>query len=216
MSLQEDRSHLEIARAKFEEAASELNALVGPNGVGGAAGGQTSSPLPKHVHYKIFRDYIEHEDALIDKRLLWNINIQGFLFATFGFSVQKLAEVQAKQGSELTGAKSLYVLIFVLPLFGASISYFAWEGVKAAQKAIENLANEWNDEAIKQHQGDNTRLPGITGGGVKPKHGSDDVHAQGFKPPQRFPIIFMVTWMVLFLAYSGFWLLYYFKPGTKW
>jgi hypothetical protein len=33
-------------------------------------------------HYKLFRDYIEHEDGLVNQRLLWNINIQGFLFAT--------------------------------------------------------------------------------------------------------------------------------------
>src|ERR1051325_2213045 len=111
MSLPEDRTHLEQVRAKLEEAASELNALLGIQGANGGspAGGDPCSGLPIHVHYKIFRDYIEHEDGLIDKRLLWNINIQGFLFATYGFSVQKLAEVQAvSRHVEEVGAKTLY------------------------------------------------------------------------------------------------------------
>jgi hypothetical protein len=36
------------------------------------------------------------EDELLNHRITWNLAIQGFLFATYGFSIQKLAEVQSK------------------------------------------------------------------------------------------------------------------------
>ncbi len=131
----------------------------------------SSSKLSYHQHYKIFRDYIEHEDGLIDKRLLWNINIQGFLFATYGFSVQKLAEVQGHRLAELSGAKALYWLIFLLPLLGIGISVYSLKGVDAAQNAIRKLKDDW-EAAEKQHTEGEPRilyelpkLPGIIGGG---------------------------------------------------
>jgi hypothetical protein len=43
--------------------------------------------------YVLYRDYIKHEDELINARISWMINIQSFLIATFGFSYQKKFEV---------------------------------------------------------------------------------------------------------------------------
>jgi hypothetical protein len=164
------------------------------------------SNLPLHQHFKIFRDYIEHEDGLIDKRLLWNINIQGFLFATYGFSLQKLAEVEA--GSkwhgatpEMIGAKALYWLIFVLPFLGIFISVYSFKGVRAAQHAIRKLKADWGD-AKNQHMGNSLpALPGITGGGYESRPDKDDAHKAGFKAPLMFPLIFITVWFALLLTY---------------
>jgi hypothetical protein len=43
--------------------------------------------------YVLYRDYIKHEDELINARTSWMINIQSFLIATFGFSYQKKFEM---------------------------------------------------------------------------------------------------------------------------
>lgn len=43
--------------------------------------------------YVLYRDYIKHEDELINARSGWMINIQSFLIATFGFSYQKRFEI---------------------------------------------------------------------------------------------------------------------------
>jgi hypothetical protein len=216
MSLPEDRSHLEQVRAQLELAASELNALLGVGGVGdGPNAGQTAlSQLPLHVHYKIFRDYIEHEDGLIDKRLLWNINIQGFLFATYGFSVQKLAEVQAvAKHAEIVGAKTLYWLIFILPIFGAAISYYSLEGVLAAQDAISQLKNDWLEKAKKEHPYPQPSLPGIIGWGFEAAADHEDAHTKGFKAPRMFPQLFIAAWAALFMSFSVWWIIYFFKFG---
>jgi hypothetical protein len=43
--------------------------------------------------YKTFREYIRHEDALINNRMTWVFTIHGFLYATYGFTIQKKLEV---------------------------------------------------------------------------------------------------------------------------
>jgi hypothetical protein len=43
--------------------------------------------------YVLYRDYIKHEDNLINARISWMISIQSFLIATFGFSYQKKFEI---------------------------------------------------------------------------------------------------------------------------
>src|SRR5437763_1604980 len=46
--------------------------------------------------YRIFRSYIAHEDDLINQRQTWNLTIQGFLFAAYAFSLQKLVEAESR------------------------------------------------------------------------------------------------------------------------
>jgi hypothetical protein len=192
--------------------------------------------LSYEAHYKLFRDYIEHEDSLINERLLWIINIQGFLFATYGFSVQKLADVQAlPHAKELAGAKALYWLILILPILGVAISFYSLKGVKAAQNAIRQLTADWL-EARKQHTGHPPRilselpkLPVIIGGGYKgrasgdygghsrwavfPGHRLPDAHSEGFRAPIMFPVIFIVVWLLLLISFSGLWIYYLQKFG---
>jgi hypothetical protein len=154
----------------------------------------TEDQLSIHEHYKLFRDYIEHEDGLINKRLLWNINIQGFLFATYGFSLQKLAEIKIPQdGPAIIGVTALQWLICVLPILGIAISVFSFMGVIAAQNAIDQLKADWG-QAEKQHVL-KIILPGITGGG------HSKAHPLGFRAPKWFPGIFILTWLFLFVFY---------------
>jgi hypothetical protein len=39
--------------------------------------------------YEVFRGYIKHEDGLIDNRVTWLSQIHGFLYATYGLTLQK-------------------------------------------------------------------------------------------------------------------------------
>src|SRR5262249_24622108 len=53
------------------------------------------SEIERHLKlYSAFRDYVKHEDDLTNNRLNWNFTIQGFLFAAYSFSVQKIVEVR--------------------------------------------------------------------------------------------------------------------------
>lgn len=170
------------------------------------------SKLKIHEHFKIFRDYVEHEDGLINNRLTWNTTIQAFLFTVYGFSVQKLADIHAKPGTQDITEKALFWLTFVLPVFGGGISYLTYKGVMAAQRAIENLEQQW-DEIVKcEYPTENPGLlPKLIGGGsTKVAAFHDELHASelkrhhvvvnwGFTAPKRFPRFFEVAWALLFL-----------------
>jgi hypothetical protein len=161
-------------------------------------GDDASSKLPIQEHYKLFRDYVEHEDSLIDHRLLWNINIQGFLFATYGFSVQKLAEVQIHSGAqEIIGAQALYWLIGVLPFFGIAVSVWSFLGVIAAQDAIASLTKQWEEiEGEYRKRGSTLALPKLIGGGDL------KAHKWGFLAPKSFPWVFVAAWALLLIHYG--------------
>src|ERR1700722_1658046 len=111
---------------------------------------------PEHDLYKTYRHYIEHEDSLINNRLSWNFAIQGFLFAAFSFSAQKMAEVNAKILSELkpssveveylvaiSGVGQLHLLLIVLALVGLFVSALVYVSVGAARIAIANIEDKW-------------------------------------------------------------------------
>jgi hypothetical protein len=188
--LGEDRGYLELL-------ASGIRALTGGDG-------SLAQPpaLPIHEHYKIYRAYVEHEDVLINNRQMWNITIQGFLFATYGFSVQKLTEILAVPrsggpGPDVSKLIALKWIIWVLPFFGAAISIVSWMGVNAARRAIDKLTIEWAGIEKPLHP----KLPSLTGGGA------DTTHKSGFLAPRWFPWFFVFAWLLLILGYRfGPWL----------
>ena len=49
----------------------------------------SEAKLPKLQYFKIFRAYRICEQNLLNHRVTWNLAVQGFLFATYGFSLQK-------------------------------------------------------------------------------------------------------------------------------
>ena len=48
----------------------------------------------------LFRDYIKHEDDLVNHRLTWLLTIHGFLYATCGFTLQARPEVAQRVASD--------------------------------------------------------------------------------------------------------------------
>jgi len=190
MSSKDVQQHLSEGISHLREATNELNAILGTDRAEATTG---LSTLPIQEHYKIFRDYVEHEDNLINNRLMWNITIQGFLFATYGFAVEKLVESPINENRLF----ALRGLIVVLPLFGIGISLVSFMGVVAAQSAIKNLVTQWNEI----HQTNGQQLPYLIGGGVPDgdKSGKEatQAHRRGFWAPLCFPWIFVAAWAAL-------------------
>jgi hypothetical protein len=120
MSLKDVQAHIEEGGEHLKSAATELNAIVGSGGAT-AVSTSSSSELPIHQHYKIFRDYVEHEDFLVNNRLLWNINIQGLLFAAYAIALQRIL---GGQGTDIA-EKLVKWLMGILPIFGIAISWLS-------------------------------------------------------------------------------------------
>ncbi len=167
-------------------------------------------------HFRLFREYANHEDKLINNRLLWNINIQGFLFVTYGYSVQKLTEVLTSPNLKTTTASALYFLVGMLPVFGILISFTSYKGVQAAQIAIRNLNEQWEEIVSTYYREEDLmvpRVPELIGGGCpavnKSGVGPPQAHDWGTKAPRRFLIIFGVAWSLLLVSYAIFIILHF-------
>jgi hypothetical protein len=106
----------------------------------------------KRELYGIFRDYTKHEDGLINLRLNWNFTIQGFLFAAYALSVQKIVEVRGQvikadiQLDKLDfalGIHELRFLMFVIAVLGFLVSGCVYLSVWAARLAANEIEDKW-------------------------------------------------------------------------
>jgi hypothetical protein len=204
MSLKDIQNALADEGSNLATIKDKIGSLIDGNGSGP---GSALSGISVREHFKIFRDYVEHEDNLINSRLMWNITIQGFLFATYGLSVQKLAEQQATGA----GVPALRWLILILPLFGIGISLVSIMGVIAARTAINSLVVQWK-EILDQAGSKEPGLPFLVGGGIPDgdKSGTEcsKAHRRGLRAPLWFPWIFVFAWAALFLQYLLHYLLH--------
>lgn len=113
-------------------------------------------PAREHLElYNLFRDYLKHEDDLINNRLNWNFTIQGFLFAAYSLSLHKIADIKlALLQNTIETSRLAYVHLFhtlfdlhllltALALAGINVSGFVYLSVRAARIAIHELESRW-------------------------------------------------------------------------
>ncbi len=106
--------------------------------------------------YTLFRDYVKHEDSLINWRLSWNFAIQGFLFAAYAVATQKIFEAnlslatQADQSIRTQTAQMINASVPSITRFvqllagtGISVTVLIFFGVNAATLAIAELDERW-------------------------------------------------------------------------
>lgn len=115
--------------------------------------------------FSIYRDYLKHEDDLINNRLSWNFTIQGFLFAAYSFALEKIADIRegllstaidtrrVQASNVLHSISDLQIFLLVLTVVGMGVSFFVYVSVRAARYAIQELEVRWrsidpdNDQA---------------------------------------------------------------------
>jgi len=101
--------------------------------------------------YKILRDYIVHEDSLVDRRTTWNILIQSLLLASLAAVFAKFIDaIPAEIRDNLVMIKQFPITkIVVAALLFIAFSGFLvnlatiW-GVSAAGKAIVQIEQKWD------------------------------------------------------------------------
>jgi hypothetical protein len=94
--------------------------------------------------YELFRSYVRHEDNLINNRLTWILTIHGFLYATYGFTLQKELEVIGALRSPAAPfiCYSLFqaqMFLLCIAVVGLSISFFGWRSIRAAKRAAVSV-----------------------------------------------------------------------------
>lgn len=140
------------------------------------------------ILYDIYRDYMKHEDDLLNQRSTWHLLIQGFLFATLGV----IGEWQVAQ----RGPDPLYTergfLVYVLAIVGVVIAYAAFVSIKAANDAIDSLEARWLLITGAYERQTKYLLPAIAGGG------NPDAKTRGKKPAMWIPVAILCAWVVIF------------------
>jgi hypothetical protein len=133
-------------------------------------------------HYKIFRSYVEHEDALINNRLTWTTAIQGFLFAIYSFMG---AGWNGNETQNVTQAVRQR-LVQDLPKLGIFAAIASYVGVLAAVLAIQTLDRDW--KVVLKTFPRKAPLPALVGGG------NEVAHWMGLFAPILYPIGIGVAW----------------------
>lgn len=164
-------------------------------------------PTKEHLQlYGAFRDYSKHEDDLTNNRLNWNFTIQGFLFFSWAYCLQKLIDLRIAANATKAVAKAvstpptdlqnairdLQLAMVVIGGVGLAVSLLVFLGACGAQIAILKIRSQYQPptEDSNTHE---THLPGLIGGG------SDLAHFLGVVGPLFIPIIFALAWLILLL-----------------
>ena len=188
------QTHLDEERAHLESVAAELRTLLGKE----ESRAEVQRGLTKLEYFEVFRAYRMFEQNLLNHRLTWGLAIHGFLFATYGFSLQKLAELEANpmftaQVQRSQGVLQLKVLLGAIPLVGLCLSLIVLCGVIGAKTVLKNLEDEW-DTKIKDKFPE-PYLPDPAGGGLK------KAIFLGYIPPYLIPLVFAFAWLIIFIRY---------------
>jgi hypothetical protein len=139
--------------------------------------------------YKVYRDYMKHEDDLLNQRTTWLLVIQGFLFATLAVLGEWVSPKDPL--SDLLRTERLY-LIYVLVFVGILIAVAAFISILAANKAIDSLQKKWEKELKQYYRAEDWDLfPGIAGGGHK------KAKAWGKTPALAIPCIVALAWIIV-------------------
>jgi hypothetical protein len=145
-------------------------------------------------HYEIYRDYMKHEDDLLNHRATWHLVMQGLLFTAIGVLLQWKYEGHVIDELHLLRES----LIFIIPVLGILIASLAYGGAWAAHTAIETLSSDWERVEKSYTTPPLPLLPGVAGAG------NDHAKKWGKNPSRGIPMLIGLAWLViLILACSG-------------
>jgi hypothetical protein len=118
------------------------------------------STTPEGEAYTRLRDYLKHEDSLINWRLTWNFALQPPLIAAYAY-IQPATNV-AGNAAKVTELHDLAQA--GLPALGLLIGLTSFVGVVAAQRSITHLTLKW-ERIVTSSAASKDHFPPLSGGG---------------------------------------------------
>jgi hypothetical protein len=138
--------------------------------------------------YEVYRDYLKHEDNLINNRMTWLILSQSFFFTTYALALSRLSDARAETQEQIE------LFLNSVAMLGIVVGFATCMSILAALNAIEGLRRRWGNHTTGDANEDSAfiaekgRLPDLTGGG------SPFGSMFGFFMPIVMPLIFVGTW----------------------
>lgn len=111
------------------------------------------------ARYNAYRDYLKHEDTLINFRITWLLTFEAALAAGVGlllYADEKLAFP--------AWDTAMFWAILGLVLVGLAFAVSSLNMVRGAEMAICNLEQKWEEYAAQQ----DIKMPGVVRGGLSP------------------------------------------------
>lgn len=94
---------------------------------------------PDIVAWKLARSAIEHENGLVNQRMTWFFQVQGFLFAAF---VLIFNQSQQTTTPEISRSAAI-VILTVIAIFGAFTSAVTKNGLNRAAEATTDITEQY-------------------------------------------------------------------------
>lgn len=172
-------------RKRLDARAGVTGGKQEPTGTAATPAG-TGPPFTAHdlEIYKVYREYVQHEDNLINHRSSWNATVQAFLFAAFAVAVQSRVDAR----TEFTRQLTFFAGAWLIPLVGLFVALATLFSVIAASRAIRALERKYTEIYAPWHVNRPAHLPSLTGGG------SSWAHLTGFALPFVIPVLLALAW----------------------
>lgn len=129
--------------------------------------------------YEVFRDYVKHEDSLINNRLTWLLISQGLIFNAY--STLEKSKIDACINHHAGITADLSALQGALGVVGLLICVFSFLGIQAARYAIQGLKQTWGTTVDNE-------LPALAGGDSK------FADKFGWLPALSIPVTLFFAW----------------------
>lgn len=148
----EERGHLQPAAIGLNVPLAKQESAAVP-----ASSKAAEGPTKEHLElYCVFRDYLKHEDNLINNRLNWNFTIQGFLFFSWAYCFQKAVDLEialaakdlaAESAAKLTSAlREIHAAMMAIGCAGFIVTLLVFFAALGAELAINNICGKWNKD----------------------------------------------------------------------
>jgi len=154
--------------------------------------------------YNVYRDYVKHEDTLMNVRMTWFLTMQAFLFSCYALLNQKrisagnfeLIRSWQEFIGDITDMKFKFsiIILMLICFFGYFTARRSYISVRAASLAIVALRSKWDTEFAQN--GAFLSLPGITGGG------DEKARDEGWASAAFLPTAAMVIWVLIAILHG--------------
>ena len=135
--------------------------------------------------YKVIREYIKHEDNLLNWRMTWSLTLQSVLGTVFVFIINTHFDAANTFEKDWT----LFAISIFVCFIGTMTSHWSYRSIRAAIRSISVLRQYIPQEVLRQHA-----LPQFTSAGEK------ESLERGSSLAVNLPRTMRVVWLALLVV----------------
>ena len=144
--------------------------------------------LTRAEYYDRIRSQIEHEDELINLRVVWQLLVQSFFFSTFATMLNAKEQAKTALFDQLQ-----YFLVWVVPIAALLAGLLTFVSIVTALWNINSLRRSHeNYSRDNARQDPSTKL-------FPPIQGPEYVRRLAQVSPIGLPLLFILTWLIILI-----------------